>query len=64
MCKTSKMWDKACLFVSKSWLKSKSQKKKKKIVIYIFCPYRTALMSAKQPEIRAATVGSSGRNER
>ncbi len=28
--KTSKMCDKACLFVSKSWLKSKSKKKIKK----------------------------------
>ncbi len=28
------------------------------------CSFTHAEMSAKQPEIRAATVGSSGRNER
>ncbi len=33
---------KACLFVSKSWLKSKS-KKNQEIVIGFFCPHRTVL---------------------
>ncbi len=45
--KTSKMWDKACLFVSKSWLKSKSEKKSKNRDIYFLSishsPTREAL---------------------